>query len=530
MRALSALAEAKAHFQAGRYEEALREAEHASRARGAEARDAAVVAARVELRQGNAGAVVARLEPLHRRRPGEPTVATLLGIANFRLGRDLIGVRMIEDAYRSTTDVEARSEAAYYRGWAAYARRELDVADRWVATSLDDASGAVYARGLALSAWISEAREDYAGAKRSHRLALSALRNAAERDDELAARILHALAVYAAEMPDPRLAEFVRTQTHGFAWPASVVVHHFQTEMHLALARVNEGDVNRAMDEFETAESSAGDIASLNAQARLEIADLYRVLGEPVAARRALNSAAQLLRQVDWKHAETSDEMGLLESACLAARLDPPRASEWIARYAATSKHDPGWPTLTADRRVQAIELQARGIVQAAVGDREKGAERLREAAQLYELLGYRRRAAYAFADLSDAGDLAASARIASLLADVPAHPLLRIANARPAARSRATVAARAYDVAPAERRVLDALCSGMSVKQMAKEWDRSEYTIRNHLKRLFAKFGVASSAALVAKAMSDDQGGVPYAGAPAARSRARIASQRSRK
>jgi predicted NAD/FAD-binding protein len=69
-----------------------------------------------------------------------------------------------------------------------------------------------------------------------------------------------------------------------------------------------------------------------------------------------------------------------------------------------------------------------------------------------------------------------------------------------------------------------------MSVKQMAQEWDRSEYTIRNHLKRLFAKFGVTSSAALVAKALSHDQGGVPYAGAPAARSRARIASQRSRK
>jgi hypothetical protein len=36
----------------------------------------------------------------------------------------------------------------------------------------------------------------------------------------------------------------------------------------------------------------------------------------------------------------------------------------------------------------------------------------------------------------------------------------------------------------------------------MAQTWGRSPFTIRNQLKRLFAKFGVSSSAALVAKAL----------------------------
>ncbi len=51
-----------------------------------------------------------------------------------------------------------------------------------------------------------------------------------------------------------------------------------------------------------------------------------------------------------------------------------------------------------------------------------------------------------------------------------------------------------------------------MSVKEMAGTWGRSAFTIRNHLKRLFAKFGVTSSAALVAKEMRTRSGA---AGAP---------------
>ena len=80
-------------------------------------------------------------------------------------------------------------------------------------------------------------------------------------------------------------------------------------------------------------------------------------------------------------------------------------------------------------------------------------------------------------------------------------------AAARRARRSREEPFGRipGPELLPSERRVLDALCAGTSVKEMAKTWGRSEFTIRNQLKRLFAKFGVTSSAALVAKALRSE-------------------------
>jgi DNA-binding NarL/FixJ family response regulator len=58
-------------------------------------------------------------------------------------------------------------------------------------------------------------------------------------------------------------------------------------------------------------------------------------------------------------------------------------------------------------------------------------------------------------------------------------------------------------DLPAAERRVLDALCVGTSVREIAVQLNRSEFTVRNTLKRLFARFEVRSSAALVAKALN---------------------------
>jgi DNA-binding CsgD family transcriptional regulator len=497
-RALSPLESAHVSFRAGDYSSALDEASRVVRGGGPHAQDASILIARIHLRTGASAAAVAALEP-ERPMRHNATAATLLGVAYCRLGDTATGVPMIESAHRHAVGAGERAESAYYRAWVAYVERDLDTAERWIAASLDDAGGIVYALGLALSGWISEAREDYRGAVRAHRLALGALRNGDERDDELAARIIHGLAVFAAEMPDPDLAEFVRAQAAATAWPASVTTQRFQTSFHLAVARVNEGLPEAALEEFD--ESVAPPVQpAFEAQVRLESADVYRMLEEPVAARRALRAAAQALRRVDWSSASIDDTTALLESACLAARLDPTTASEWIVRYAAVPKNDPGWSALKGDARVHASELHARGLVDVAIADRKRGLQRLHEAARMWERIGYHRRAAYAAADLAASGDVSSAERIAGLLAQTPRHPLLRVARDVPPA-SRAADAS-CLDLLPSERRVLEALCAGMSVKEMAQTWGRSPFTIRNQLKRLFAKFGVSSSAALVAKAL----------------------------
>jgi DNA-binding CsgD family transcriptional regulator len=404
-----------------------------------------------------------------------------------------------DDLPREASSAGDRAEAAYATARAAYTERHLDVADRWIAKALDDATGILYARALALGGWVAEARGDYAAAVRSLRLALGALRNVDERDDDLMASILRTLASFAAELADAELAEFVRAQAAPFVWPAAAAEARVQTEIDLGLAALDQGEVDRALDAFDTADVSALRLALL-AEARLESAEVYRLIGEPVAARRLLRSAGALLRAADWSQVQVEDHLALLESVCLAARLDDGSVSEWLTRYAALAEAEEGRVAAATDRRVAALELHARGLAEAWVAEKG-GAGRVRAAFELWESLGYVRRAAYAAADLLALGERIEPGRLRRLIEALPNHPLA-------AALQRAPGELRDADgipvtLSPEQRRVLEALCAGVSVREMARQWERSEFTIRNHLKKLFAKFEVISSAALVAKAMA---------------------------
>jgi DNA-binding CsgD family transcriptional regulator len=504
IRANSPLADATALFEEGRFLEAHAAAERRSRAGGADAMEANLLAARVELRSGAVEAAVARLASLEAAAADQPTTLTLLGIALFRSGARDRGLRSIEEGFRRAKASAERAEAAYYRAWAAYSERRLDEADLWITRALDDADDILYARSLALSAWIAAGRADYVVAARAFRLALAGIRTSRQRDDDINARIVHELAVYSAELPDPALAEFVGTQLTSFTWPQSSLHNRFQSYLHYGIALVAAGDVERALDVFETAESFATEEQPVMlAHVELERADLYRVLREPTAARRAMRRAAEMLRRVDWSHATIDDHMALLESCGTAARLDAPAASEWLARYSALVKNDAGWHTLANDRRVQANELHARGIVEATLGDRKRGLAKLHEAFEIWRSIGYNRRAAYALADMSHFGETVPQSTLREVLARAPAHPLLTSIEQLPTTAAHALREVTSpLKLPPAEKRVLNALCAGASVREIATELNRSEFTIRNTLKRLFARFEVRSSAALVAKAL----------------------------
>ena len=505
-KAVSTLTHAYELFGVGTYDEALQIASATARARGPEAADAALLGIRILLRTGDAAAARAEAAALLRREPRNETAAVLLGIATFRAGDAPDGLARLEAVHRESKARTVRAEAAYHLAWAAYADRRLDDADRWLSASLDDAADLQAARGFALSAWLLEARGEFAGAVRLFRLALSTVRASAERDDFLVGSILHPLAVFAAELPDPQLAVFVRAQDAKMVWPASAAEHRFQVAVHLALCTLNDGDADGALDGLERAGALAHH-ATLRAEAFIETADIFRLLGEPVAARRSMLRAADLFRGAP-SPARIEDQIAFLDVACVAARIDPPLASEWLTRYSGMRKDDDGRFSLTADRRVHALELQARGTVQAVLGDRAQGIALLRDARERWDALQYRRRAAYACADLVAFGETADGRRIGPLLDATPHHPLAVAFARTPRANASASSAPPAGEnpwdlLPPSERRVLEALCDGISVKQMAASWNRSEFTIRNHLKRLFAKFEVTRSPALVARALA---------------------------
>ena len=152
-RAASVLESAYVAFQAGQYPSALEAASRVAQGGRPHALDASVLIARIHLRIGTPAAAVAVLEPLQRASRLSATGATLLGVAYCRLGDAANGVPLIESAFRHSAGTAERAEAAYYRAWVAYVERDLDVAERWIASSLDDAAAIVYTRGLALSGW-----------------------------------------------------------------------------------------------------------------------------------------------------------------------------------------------------------------------------------------------------------------------------------------------------------------------------------------------------------------------------------------
>lgn len=494
------LESARDAFARGEYHRAIDDAESVARGRGPDSNGAALLVARAQLRLNDPKAALVALEKRGWSAQDQLTADILRGIAEHRSGAKAAGARRLERAHADASDGEQRAEAAYYRGWAAYRDRELDVAEHWLQAALDDAVDILAARAQMMLGYVEEAREDYTGSARSFRSAYRMLRSTKEKDAGLASALLHALAVYGAELPDVRLTELAAREWPSLATGADgeVLEHVVQTVIHVGMGLENAGRHAEALETYDKAAALTSGSSAAAASAELAASDLLRVLSEPVGARRSLKRAMGTLRTVAAQ--EIEQQMPFLEAASVAARLEPANANEWVARYASLAKADDGRWALARDRRVEALELHARGLIEAALGRRELGIRKISTALALWSELGYLRRAAYASADLralSGKGETAVEARFATV---APAHPI--------ASQNEAAAAPLAWPpLSPALRKMLEALCAGRSVREIAAASGRSEFTLRNHLKRLFKAFGVRSSAALVAAAMSDAPG-----------------------
>ncbi len=493
----SVLDDARQLLADGEYARAVEQVQLIASEVGRVGEDATLLIARSELRRNHPEAALGILRERDAwSLPSQTYADVLLGISEYRTG-SRSGVDRIEHAYARANSPEERSEAAYYRAWASYVERDLACAEEWIQTSLDDAHDVHAARAHALMGWVEEAREEYSSSARAFRAALRSLRTSQERDVGLLAQVLQNLAVYAAELPDPRLADLVIEEWSRFKQaPEGVRSAVVQVAIHIGIAMTNVGRFDEAFDFWDDAEKLSHGVHTLAAASLLETADFFRLIDEPSAANRAVRRALEHLRVKVPR--EIEEQMPLLEAACVCARLDLPQSYGWILRYRELSKVDNGRWALTRDRRVQALELHARGLAEAVSGQRESGKGNIAAAAALWTELGYLRRAGYAAADLQSLGlrrDVAFN-RFASI---APDHPL---SLKRGKSANDANGPATWPHLSPALLKLLLDLCAGKSVREVARETGRSEFTLRNHLKRLFKIFQVTSSASLVAAAM----------------------------
>jgi DNA-binding CsgD family transcriptional regulator len=269
----------------------------------------------------------------------------------------------------------------------------------------------------------------------------------------------------------------------------------FHVLQNIGWLRMLDGDENGALVEFERARAIAP-LPSLVAVAEVNRASYFRIRGELGSARTYLQLAGDALRGQRWSDANADERMTLLEYALEAYHLEPTSAGPTLTRYLSGSRKRRAALAFEHDRREQALELTARGALEAYHKRTAEAARLLGEALDIWGKVGYRYREALTallLDDVSPREEIRDAARRAT--AGVPRSWLRREIDRR-GTRVESGYAA----LSPAERRVMLAICEGKTSKQIAADFGRSFHTIRNQTLKVYSTMGVRTRAALVAE------------------------------
>ncbi|MEA2718517.1 MAG: Bacterial regulatory protein luxR family [Candidatus Eremiobacteraeota bacterium] len=479
------------HFRAGDLRLAARLA-LAGVASGDPSPGLAELAARAAIRTGDAAVLERALSAMRPSAHGDSR-AWMRAAFQARYGDVAEAVRVLRDALDSAPP-GTRDEIAYHLAVGLWSLRDLEAAEAVVLRHLDNAQRFDAAALQQMLGWIEIARERYPFAGRHFAEALATLEAAGERDEWARARAMHALAVLALETLDLRaLQQLTVGQGRVGAEACEPLFHTMQT---IGWLRMLDGDESGALTEFERARALAPS-PSLVAAAEVNRASYFRIRGESGAARSYLQLAGEALRGQRWADANADERMTLLEYALEAYQLEPTSAGPTLTRYLSGAQRRRAALAFENDRRVEAIELTARGALEAFHKRPRDAARLLRDALDIWGKIGYRYREAMTALLIDDIvpGDVNVRDAARRATASAPKSWLRREVDRRTAR------VASGYDaLSPAERRVMIAICEGKTSKQIAADFGRSFHTIRNQTLKVYATMGVRTRSALVAE------------------------------
>ena len=488
------LARARSDWFHGEFESSLDLAERARREARGLAPEAALLRARVLLRLYRHAEAVRELDALVvSRDPDERATRDMLLGAALHRSEDARGWTLLRSAATAALHPGVRAESALFMAQAYWAEKKLDDAEALLERTLDPSTGIIYARGLELFGWIEDARERYGIATRHFLEALAALDEAPNGDAYMRAGLLQILGSYAVAIPDLRLGRIVRREAASAVPASGLVERWFYLRHNLGMIALLEGDPATAWDHFEATLSRAGSDARRTV-AHTALAEATRAGGDSFSASRHLGAAFSALRRHDWREADPDDRTALLDFAVVAAATD---ASASRAAFDLWSRSEPEpnrAMALHADRRVEALRLEADGASRAALGKRD-GAALLAQAQALWRSLGlrhYEARAAFARFRSSRSPDALGEA--AAAVRAAPYSTLKALIDAAAGVRGKADA------LTPAERRVMLAICAGKTAPEMAASFGRSVNTVRNQTRKVFATMEVRSRSQLVAE------------------------------
>ena len=484
--ASAALAAARTAWAAEDCERVLWLLERMGPASPQEQADAAVLRARAYLHGGHAERVLELLDPLHGEVPqvDSTTAMTLRGQALVALGRLEEGTQMLRVAGRGTDPPHA--EALCALAAASVAAGRLHEADSLLDALLDDPlrEPELAARALELYGHIEVARERQPVAARYYLDALAQLDCARVASPSLREALVTAIAAIAVNTFEPRLFARVRNQLAERSAPARPFVSQRVAILGELLAGEAEQAWALAFGALRAVPAGIRYVAAL-----LDAALVCGAAGERFTPAQLVVQAAQVAQDVDWTHARSEERQTLLRLVSALAPIEPVRAGALLAAYEAALGN--GEPP-TTERAALGL---ARASLAGAMDRPREAATRLREAVAAARRAGSHYDEAEALLALAQqSAEPEVLERADHLTAVVPRSWLRRRYE---------TLAERARGperLSPAERRVMHAICEGLTTQAIATRFGRSKNTIRNQTRHVFSVLDVRSRSQLVSK------------------------------
>ncbi len=468
-------------------------AEWAPRARPDKA-DASLLAARANLRAGDAGAALhdARAgllaaDDLDRRAAG----LMLQGAALARLGELAEARRLLEEARRDPrVHSTIAAEALLQEAFVSYKERDLETARTLATEASRNATDIVLARALELLGYIEVAEERYGRAFDWFGMSLETLDRSRHHDRLLEANLLHVAAALAFEMlAIDSLAGF-RARLGRLHLTGDMNATAFQLHQSVGWLALVAGEEAEAWRRFQDALAVIGDDGAYRMMALTNLASLSRLVNDRFSAQQYVDTAFELLKCVDWVAADGDHRYALVELSMEVARGKTGDARAPLAIYQRLPPASGDKAFDVHDRRVAAGLLAAQGLCQPP----PERAGLLREALTQWKALGYRYRALITAVDLyhatQDGDDLRAAKRLSRGL---KSGPIAREIDAA-LARERSGLP----KLTPALRRVLFGILEGKSALDIAADSRKAVQTIKNQTRKIFQEMGVSTRAELI--------------------------------
>jgi DNA-binding CsgD family transcriptional regulator len=423
------------------------------------------------------------------------TARMLTGAALIRSNEVGRGLMLLEALQESATDAHRtiQSEIALNRALGHFCRHEVDLADRALDLVSTDAD-IVYARALEYRGWVACRRAKFALASSYFRAALSHLDQCRHYDRYLEANCAHVLASLAVEMLDLPTWGVVVERRAKIDWAAQDIQRH---RYWIALCASTyaceiEGADLIAVREARIAESFAPTPAA-HVEALCQRAATAGRADERVVQMDYADAAYDLFASLDPQKFEEYDKLVPLELAeqlSLAGRVE--QARRVFASYreqAATS------PLLAVSGNPfrYAFERLVEGFIAESVDERPRARRSYLDAFTKFRAIDYKRRAVHTALRL---GALLNEAELFEYADFTTRHLPVRSWLRQQVQNLPTDIIVRGLSAA--RREVLQLLCKGLTVPEIAASRGRSRKTIANTVTDVYRAFNVRNRTELL--------------------------------